>query len=122
MRSDPAKHLSDLLTFVEARDDKSLGELASVTEISAIDEIDPSSDGFPNNEVRLDAVEKIQLASELASSPQMATMSKYMTRQRDQMLKNVGIQNQRVFFMNGPNGPTDFFQGLVRSVTAANKY
>jgi len=38
------------------------------------------------------------------------------------MLKNVGTQIRRVFFINGPNGPTDFFQDVVRSVTAANKY
>jgi len=25
-------------------------------------------------------------------------------------------------FINGPNGPTDFFEGVVRSVTADNKY
>ena len=40
MHSGPAKHLSDLLTFVEARVDESSGELASATKISAIDEID----------------------------------------------------------------------------------
>jgi len=49
MRSGPAKHLSDLLTFVEARVDDSSELLASSTKISAIDEIDPSSDDFPNN-------------------------------------------------------------------------
>ena len=27
-----------------------------------------------------------------------------------------------MFFINGPNGPTDFFHGVVRSVTAANKF
>ena len=57
MRSDPAKHLSALLTFVEARVNESLGELASATKILAIDKIDPSSDDFPNNQVRLDVVE-----------------------------------------------------------------
>jgi len=36
MRSRPAKHLSDLLTFVEARVEESSGELASATKISAI--------------------------------------------------------------------------------------
>ena len=70
----------------------------------------------------LDEVETAQLAFELASSPEMATISKYKTRQRDRMLKNVGTQIRRVFSINGPNGPTDFFQGAVRSVTAANKY
>jgi len=63
MRSGPAKHLSDLLTFVEARVDESSGELASATKISEIDEIDPSSDDFPNNQVCLDEVETTQLAS-----------------------------------------------------------
>ena len=38
------------------------------------------------------------------------------------MLKNVGIQVRRVFFMNGSNGTTDFSQGVVRSVTAIWKY
>ena len=38
------------------------------------------------------------------------------------MLQNVGTKIRRVFFINGPNGPTDFFHGVVRSVTAANKY
>jgi len=57
MRSGPAKHLSDLLTFVEARVDESSELLTSATKISAIDEIDPSSDDFPNNQVRLDVVE-----------------------------------------------------------------
>jgi len=38
------------------------------------------------------------------------------------MLKDVGTRIRRVFFINGPNGPTDFFQGVIRSVTAANKY
>jgi hypothetical protein len=93
IRSGLAKHLSDLLTFVEARVDESSEKLASKTKISAIDEIDPSSDDFSNNQVRLDEVTTTQHASELASSPQMATMSKYKTRQRDRMLnKNVGIQ------------------------------
>jgi len=122
IRSGLAKHLSDLLTFVEARVDESSEKLASKTKISAIDEIDPSSDDFPNNQVRLDEVATTQHASELASSPQMATISKYQTRQRDRMLQNVGTQIRRVFFINGPNGPTDFFQGVVRSVTDANKY
>ena len=27
-----------------------------------------------------------------------------------------------MFFINGPNEPTDFFQGVVRSMTAAEKY
>jgi len=81
--------------------------LASSTKISAIQEIDPSSDDFPNNQVRLDAAEITQLASDLTSSPQMATISKYKTRQRDRMLHNVGSKIQRVFFINGPNGPTD---------------
>jgi len=79
MRSGPAKHLSDLLTFVEARVDESSDKLASATKISAIDEIDPSSDDFPNNQVRLDKVKITQLASKIASSPKMATMSKYKT-------------------------------------------
>jgi len=47
MRSGPAKHLSDLLTFIEANVDDSSGEMASATRISAVDEIDPSSDDFP---------------------------------------------------------------------------
>ena len=81
--------------------------------------MDPSSDDFPNNQVRLDAVETTQLASEPVSSPQMATMSKRKTRQRDRMLKDVGTQIRRVFFINGPN---DFFQGVVRFVTAADKH
>jgi hypothetical protein len=122
MRNGPAKHLSDLLTFVEARVDDSSELLASSTKISAMHEIDPSSDDFPNNQVRLDAAEIARLATDLASSPQMATMSKYKTRQRDRMLQNVGTKIRRVFFINGPNGPTDFFHGVVRSVTAANKY
>jgi len=66
MRSGPAKHLSDLLTFVEARVDESSDKLASATKISAIDEIDPSSDDFPNNQVRLDKVKITQLASKIA--------------------------------------------------------
>ena len=57
MRSGPAKHLLDLLTFVEARVDDSSELFASSTKISAIDEIDPSSDDFPNNQVRLHASE-----------------------------------------------------------------
>ena len=38
------------------------------------------------------------------------------------MLQNVGTKIRRVFFINRPNGPTDFFHGVVRSVTDANKY
>ena len=38
------------------------------------------------------------------------------------MLYNVGTKIRRVFFINGPNGPIDFFHGVVRSVTVANKY
>ena len=72
--------------------------------------------------MRLDEVETTQLASELVSSPQMATISKCKARQRDRMLKNVGTQIRRAFFINESNRPTDFFQGVVRSVTAANKY
>ena len=79
MRSGPVKHLLNLLTFVEAKVDESSGELASATKVSEIDEINPSSDYFPNNhwQVRLDEVETTQLASEIASSPQMSTISKY---------------------------------------------
>jgi len=67
--------------FVEARADESSEELASATKISAIDEIDPSSDDFPNNQVHLDEVETTQLASELASVTKMTTtISKYKTR------------------------------------------
>jgi len=72
--------------------------------------------------VRLDVVEKTQLASELASSPHMAMISKYKARQRDRMFKNVGTRIRCVFLINDHNGPTDCFQGVVRSVTAANKY
>jgi len=83
MRSGPAKHLSDLITFVEARVDDSSELIACTNKISAIDEIDLSSDDFPNNQVRLDEVETTQLASDLAWSPQMATILKCKTRQRD---------------------------------------
>ena len=38
------------------------------------------------------------------------------------MLKNVGTQIRRVFFITGPNARTNFFQGAVRSVNAAHKY
>ena len=38
------------------------------------------------------------------------------------MLQYVGTKIRRVFSINGPNGPTDFFHGVVRSVTVANKY
>ena len=40
------------------------------------------------------------------------------------MLKNVGIQVRRLFFVNRPIGPTvtSFPQGDVRSVTVTNKY
>ena len=96
--------------------------LASATKISAIDEIDPSSDDFPNTQVRLGEAETTLFASDTASSPKMATISKHKTRQRDRMFKYVGTKIRRVFFINGPNGPTDFFEGVVRSVTAANKY
>ena len=48
-----------------------------MTRMSAVDEIDPSSDDFPNDQVRLEAAEKTQIASELASSPKIATISKY---------------------------------------------
>ena len=64
---------------MEARVDESSGELTSATKLMAIDEIDPSSDDFPNNPVRLDEVETTQLVSKIASSPQMATISKYKT-------------------------------------------
>jgi len=36
------------------------------------------------------------------------------------MLKNVVTQVHCVFFIDGPNGPTDFFQSVLRSVP--NKY
>jgi len=52
------------------------------TKILAIDEINQPSNNFPKNRVRLDEVETTQLASELACR-QMATISKYKTRQRD---------------------------------------
>ena len=65
---------------MKARVDTSSGELVSATKISVTDEIDPSSDDFPNNQVHLDAMETTQLASELASSHHMATMSKPKTR------------------------------------------
>ena len=98
MRSGPAKHLSDLLTFVEARVNDSSELRASSIKISAIQEIDPSSDDFTTNQVRLDAAEITQLASDLASSPQMATTSKYKTRQRDRMLQNAKTKIRRVYF------------------------
>ena len=51
-----------------------------------------------------------------------ATISKHKTRQRDRIIKNVGTKIRRVFFIYGPNEPTDFFHGVVKFVTAANKY
>ena len=122
MRSGPAKHLSNLLTFVEARVDESSDKLASATQILAIDEIHLSSDDFPNTQVHLDEVETTLLASDIASSPKMATTSKHKAHQQDRMIKNVGTKIRRVFSINGPNGPTDFFEGVVRSVTAAINY
>jgi len=112
MRSGPAKHLSDLLTFVEAKVDEFSGEMASATRTSAVDEIDPSSDDFLDDQVGPDAAEEVQIASEFALSPTTATMSKYETRKRDRMLKNVGIQVLHVFFINRPNGPADFSKSL----------
>jgi len=56
MRSSPAKHLLDLLYFVEAKVDDSSGEIASALKISAVEEIYPSSDDFPEDQLRLDAV------------------------------------------------------------------
>jgi hypothetical protein len=105
MRSGPAKYLSDLHTFVDAKVDEPSGEMAHATRISAFDEIDPSSGEFPDVQMRLDAAGKTQLASELASSPKKATMSKYKTRQRGRMLQNVGILVCRVFSINGPMDP-----------------
>jgi len=74
MRSGLAKHLSDLLTFVEAKVDDSSGEMASAARISSVKEIDPSSDDFPDDQVRLVAAENTQIASELASSHKIATI------------------------------------------------
>jgi len=111
MHSGPAKHLSDLLTFVEAKVDESSGEMASATRTSAVDEIDPSSDDFPDDQVRPDAAEEVQIESEFALSPKSATMSKYETCKRDRMLKNV----LRMFFLNRPNGPADFSKSLLDS-------
>jgi len=105
MRSGPAKYLSDLHTFVDGKVDEPLEEIANATRISAFDEIDPSSGEFLDVQARLDAAGKTQLASELASSPKKATMSKYKTRQRGRMLQNVGILVRRVFSMNGPMDP-----------------
>jgi len=76
MRSGPAKHLSALLTFVEATVDDSSREMASATRIPAFDEIDLSSNDFPDDQVRLEKAETEQIPSELASSPKIATISK----------------------------------------------
>ena len=38
------------------------------------------------------------------------------------MNKNIGAKVRRVSFINGTNGPVDFFEGTVRSITSSNKY
>ena len=100
MRSGPAKHLSDLLTFIEANVDDSSGEMASATRISAVDEIDPSSDDFPG----------------WSSAPRGSKKNAHRVRtclesqnsynvkvQKKPARPNVGIQVRREFFVNGPN-------------------
>ena len=120
MRSGPDKHLSNFLTFVapDVHAD-SHADAAVPRDVSPIFHMDASTDPmcpqFPDSQVILDAGEKSQ---EREQQPQSA----YKTRQFDRMNKNIGAKVRRVFFINGTNGPVDFFEGTVRSITSSNKY
>jgi len=61
-----AKHFSDLLIFVQAPVDYQLNDTCATTaKSSSMDEIDPSSEAFPNVQIMLDDDEKSRLAAEL---------------------------------------------------------
>lgn len=46
----------------------------------------------------------------------------YKALQRDRMMGNIGAKVRRVFFVDGTQGPKDFFEGTVRSITEQNMY
>ena len=48
--------------------------------------------------------------------------SPQVTRYRLKMEGNVGRRLRKVFFVNGSKGDTDYYEGVVHSVTANNKY
>jgi hypothetical protein len=109
-------HLSDHLTFVDAKiDDPDIAQ-AQVTKIDPSDEIDPTSKDFPDSQVVLDDAERDDGAATYV------VRSAYKTRQYERMRLNIGTRVRRVFFINGANGPTDYFEGVVRSITPENKY
>jgi hypothetical protein len=120
-----AHHISDHLTFIDARVDAVEVLQAKSAKDDPPDEIDPTSQDFPNSQVKLDVEEQALIREEASStfSPDSSTVrSTYKTRQYDRMRLNIGAVVRRVFFINGTNGPTDFFQGTVRSITPSNKY
>jgi hypothetical protein len=120
MRSGDDRHLSDNLTFVSARvDGLSQSELppCPTPEDSTIgeDKYDPSSDYFPDSSVILDS-------EELKIPVNPLVVTKYKERKYKRMLQNVGKKVRRVFFINGTDGATDYFEGYVRSITPTFHY
>jgi len=64
MRDSHAKHLSDSLTFVQAHVDYQLNDTSATTaKSSSVDEIDSSSEAFPNAQVMLDDDGEISTSS-----------------------------------------------------------
>jgi hypothetical protein len=115
-------HISDRLTFVDARVDAVEVDQAQSTKDDPSDELDPASPHFPDSQVMLDADEQNLIREEQLSPATSIPRSAYKTRQYNRMKMNIGAIVRRVFFINDSNGPTDFFQGIVRSITPANKY
>ena len=120
MRSGDDRHLSDNLTFVSARvDGLSPSELppCPTPDDSTIggDKNDPNSDHFPDSSVILDT-------EELQIPLNPLVMTKYKVRKYQRMLQNVGKKVRRVFFINGADGASDYFEGYVRSITPTFHY
>jgi len=124
MRVGPDKHLSNSLTFVAPdvclpHNDCPAAGAAVPNDVPPIVQMDASTDPmcpeFPDPQVVPDADGQPQHSKQQPPSA-------YKTRQFDRMSKNIGAKVRRVFFINGTNGPVDFFEGTVRSITSANKY
>ena len=127
LRNHDSQHLTSLLTFVpaavpSAHESPTASDVSLSTQIepplSACDVMNPLSPDFPNSQVILDADERSILQHEHIAVPR----SSYRTRQYDRMHKNIGTPVRRVFFINGSSGPTDYFEGAVRSITSNYKY
>ena len=100
LRPQGQQHLSMFMTWVAPPVESTAN--AQVTDDSLL--ADPQTQSLPTENV--------------ASCDQQQPETKH----RQMMLRNVGKEIRKVFFINGLNGPLDYYEGTVHHVTDQNRY